>query len=78
MESSTGAGHSPGLDGTAGHGVDGAAADGANGQRWRQVFAGEEHQLGYLRRWLASLLPPLRSARRHGRVRPSGPSGGIR
>jgi serine/threonine-protein kinase RsbW len=58
MESSTSVGHSPGLDGTAGHGVDGATADGANGQRWRQVFAGEERQLAHLRRWLASLLPP--------------------
>jgi len=54
MESSA----STGLDGTAGRGADGAAADGPNVQRWRQVFAGEERQLRYLRRWLASLLPP--------------------
>ena len=27
------------------------------GQRWRRVLAGEERQLGVLRRWLASLLP---------------------
>ena len=27
------------------------------GMRWRQVFPGEERQLGVLRRWLASLLP---------------------
>jgi hypothetical protein len=58
MDSSTSAGHAPGLDGAAGPGTDGSAADGANGQRWRQVFAGEERQLGHLRRWLASLLPP--------------------
>jgi len=28
------------------------------GLRWRRVFGGEERQLGVLRRWLASLLPP--------------------
>jgi serine/threonine-protein kinase RsbW len=58
MEHSTSACHSSGVDGTAGHGADGATADGANEQRWRQVFAGEEHQLAHLRRCLASLLPP--------------------
>lgn len=58
MESSTNADHSPGPDGTAGHGADGATADGVNEQRWRQVFAGEEHQLAHLRCCLAALLPP--------------------
>jgi hypothetical protein len=33
------------------------AATEANGLRWRQVFPGEERQLGVLRRWLASVLP---------------------
>src|ERR1700683_2996290 len=27
------------------------------GTRWRQVFPGEERQIGLMRRWLASLLP---------------------
>jgi serine/threonine-protein kinase RsbW len=27
--------------------------------RWRKVFRGEERQLGAMRRWLASLLPPV-------------------
>ena len=30
----------------------------APGSRWRRDFPGEESQLGVLRRWLASLLPP--------------------
>lgn len=32
-------------------------APGASVLRWRQVFPGEERQLGALRRWLVSLLP---------------------
>src|ERR1039457_4754105 len=37
--------------------LEGPAAPGS-GLRWRRVFPGEESQLGVLRRWLASLLPP--------------------
>jgi anti-sigma regulatory factor (Ser/Thr protein kinase) len=33
------------------------AAASASGLRWRQVFPGDERQLGELRRWLAGLLP---------------------
>ena len=29
------------------------------GMRWRKVFRGEERELGAMRRWLASLLPPV-------------------
>ena len=57
MESNTSAGQCSGLDGHAGHGAVRATAVAANGQRRRHVFAGEESQLRYLRRWLASLLP---------------------
>lgn len=38
-------------------GPPGAASALAAGSRWRQVFRGNEGQLGELRRWLASLLP---------------------
>jgi histidine kinase-like protein len=37
--------------------VSGIASNPATGLRWRQLFPGEERQLGVLRRWLAALLP---------------------
>ena len=39
-------------------GVSGTSSGLAPGSRWRRDFPGEESQLGVLRRWLASLLPP--------------------
>jgi hypothetical protein len=39
-------------------GASGTSSGLAPGSRWRRDFPGEERQLGVLRRWLASLLPP--------------------
>src|ERR1700730_7993408 len=39
-------------------GASGTSSGLAPGSRWRRDFPGEESQLGVLRRWLASLLPP--------------------
>jgi hypothetical protein len=44
-------------DGEAGRRVTERAETTAEALRWRQVFGGEERQLGVLRRWLVSLLP---------------------
>jgi len=44
----------PGAFGTGSPGVPPALTP---GNRWRQVFPGEERQIGMVRRWLASLLP---------------------
>jgi hypothetical protein len=39
-------------------GASGTSSGLAPGSRWRRDFPGEGGQLGVLRRWLASLLPP--------------------
>jgi anti-sigma regulatory factor (Ser/Thr protein kinase) len=57
MGSSTRAGQPHRPDGEAGRREAVPAAAAANALRWRQVFPGEDRQLGVLRRWLASLLP---------------------
>jgi anti-sigma regulatory factor (Ser/Thr protein kinase) len=40
-----------------GEGATVSAKTASSGLRWRQVYKGEERQLGLMRRWLASLLP---------------------
>jgi Histidine kinase-like ATPase domain len=57
MESNTGAGQLYRPDGEAGRRAAVPAAAVASALRWREVFQGEERQLGVVRRWLASLLP---------------------
>jgi hypothetical protein len=57
MGSNTGTGQPHRSDGEADRRAGLPAVAAANGLRWRQVFQGEERQLGALRRWLASLLP---------------------
>jgi serine/threonine-protein kinase RsbW len=58
MESNTSADHSRRPGGEASRRAAATSAGAANVPRRRQVFRGEERQLGVLRRWLASLLPP--------------------
>jgi hypothetical protein len=57
MGSNTDAGQSRRPGGGASQRAPVQAASGADASRWRQVFSGEESQLGVMRRWLTSLLP---------------------
>ena len=57
MGSNTRAGQPHRPDQEAGRHTAVPAAATANALRWRQLFHGEERQLGVLRRWLASVLP---------------------
>jgi Histidine kinase-like ATPase domain len=57
MGSNTGAGQPHRSDEEAARRAAVPAVAAASALRWRQVFHGEERQLGVLRRWLASLLP---------------------
>jgi anti-sigma regulatory factor (Ser/Thr protein kinase) len=58
MGSNTSADQPPRSDGEVSQRGDATAADAADVLRRQQVFPGDERQLGALRRWLASLLPP--------------------
>jgi anti-sigma regulatory factor (Ser/Thr protein kinase) len=57
MGSDTDAGYSHRPEGEVSHRAAMPIATTANALRWRQVFRGEERQLGAMRRWLKSLLP---------------------
>ena len=58
MESNTSADHPRRPGGEASRQAAATSVGAADVPRRRQVFRGEERQLGVLRRWLASLLPP--------------------